>query len=111
MSRTLSTRSDIHPIHLPKIFTDDCVEGKACIIGSTTVTQQIYATLDSFDTGFYETSASELRVKLKSRQSMWLAAGRSNVNFTETDEIPSLCAEINQKAYDWALKAASPTAR
>ena len=45
------------------------------MVNVTTVTQPIYAELDSFDTGFYFQSASELRVKLKSRQSVLLAAG------------------------------------
>ena len=66
---------------------------------------------DSFDTGFSYESASELRVKLKSRQTMWMAAGRKDVNFTETDVVPSLCAEINVLAYQWALNHSSPAAR
>jgi len=70
--------SEITPIHLPHIW-HNCSSGddaaSPCVVNVTTVTQPIYAELDSFDTGFYFQSASELRVKLKSRQSVLLAAG------------------------------------
>jgi hypothetical protein len=70
------------------------------------------ADLDLFDTGFSLTSATELRVKLSSRQALQLAAGMppSSVNFTRTDVLPSLCAAINLAAYDWALAHAGPVA-
>merc|ERR1711871_248144 len=105
--------SDITPIHLPHIFSNCTSNDKSCRINSTTVTQAIYSSLDSFDTGFYFTTASKLRVKLKSRQAMQLAGGTdpSMVNFTQTDVLPSNCAEINQRAYQWALNRSSEAAR
>jgi hypothetical protein len=33
------------------------------------------------------------------------------VNFTETDVLPSLCAAVNQQAWEWALASAGDTAR
>jgi len=113
--RTLATDgihavSDVNPIHLPHIWST-CEKEEGCTINVTTVTQPVYSALDSFDTGFSYESASELRVKLKSRQTMWMAAGRKDVNFTETDVVPSLCAEINVLAYQWALNHSSPAAR
>ena len=119
--------SDINPVHLPHIFSA-CGSGNRsssgsgsrqvgggiapCTLNVTTVTQPMRASLDSFDTGFSLISATELRVKLKSRQSLMLAAGaaKSSVNFTRTDVEPSLCATINQKAYEWALANAGSVA-
>lgn len=101
--------SDINPIHLPHIWSKTCGSEKlACEVNSTTVTQPIYSTLDALDTGFYYTSSSELRTKLKSRQSMYIAVGRSDVNFTATDVVPSLCKAVNQASYDLALSMAGP---
>lgn len=103
--------SDISPIHLPHIWDNCSASEPACILNTTTVTWPIYNALDGQDTGFFSISASELRTKLKSRQSLLLAAGAASVNFTETDVIPSRCAEINQAAWDWAMSAASPAAQ
>jgi hypothetical protein len=38
------------------------------------------------------------------------AAGAVDVNFTATDVVPSICATINQAAWDWALSKASTIA-
>lgn len=102
--------SDINPIHLPHIWSPVCGQDQDCTINVTTVTYAAYATLDSFDTGFYYASASELKVKLKSRQSMWMNAGRTNVNFTETDVDVNSCADINKLSYQWALDHAGDKA-
>ena len=77
------------------------------------MTQQIYAALDGLDTGFYYQSASELRVKLKSRQSLLLAAGvpADQVHFNETDTLGWNCAAINNASYQWALAHAGDKAR
>merc|ERR1711988_289720 len=97
--------SDVTPVHLPHIW-----ENSSSRINVTTVTQAVYSTFDGLDTGFYQTSAQELRVKLKSRQSMQLAAGVKNVNFTNTDVIANNCAEINKLALEWAFSHASSAA-
>jgi hypothetical protein len=105
---------EITPVHLPHIW-HNCTGGESgskCSVNVTTVTQPIYATLDGLDTGFYYQSASELRVKLKSRQSLLLAAGvdPSTINFNVTDTSGYNCARINNASYQWALKHASPKA-
>jgi len=106
--------SDINPIHLPHIW-NNCsgnAPGANCTLKSTTVTYPIYSTFDGLDTGFYPTSASELRVKLKSAQSVMEAAGFVNVDFQKSDVDRSICAAINQAAWDWAMgKATVATSR
>merc|ERR1711871_524643 len=108
--------SDVHPIHLPHIWKNcsNKNEGSGdCMINVTTVTEPVYATLDGLDTGFYYQSASELRVKLKSRQSLLLAAGvpADQVHFNETDTLGWNCASINNASYQWALAHAGDKAR
>ena len=103
--------SDINPIHLPHVWSPVCPnEDDGCTLNLTTVTEQVYSKLDSFDTGYSYTSASELRVKMMSRQSVWMSVGRKNVNFTETDVVPDICADINKLAWQYALKNAGPVA-
>eukprot|EP00942_MAST-04A_sp_MAST-4A-sp1_P015053 g15053.t1 len=103
--------SDINPIHLPHVWSPVCQnENEGCTLNLTTVTEAIYSKLDSFDTGYSYTSASELRVKMMSRQSVWMSVGRKNVNFTETDVVPNTCADINKLAWQYALKNAGETA-
>mmetsp|Transcript_51941 Transcript_51941/g.112860 ORF Transcript_51941/g.112860 Transcript_51941/m.112860 type:complete len:138 (-) Transcript_51941:38-451(-) len=47
---------------------------------------------------------------MASRQTLWEAAGFTDVNFTATDVVPSTCADINQAAWEWALGEASSAA-
>merc|ERR1711871_9746 len=96
--------SDVRPFHLPHIF-NTCKQSSGCVLNTTTVDMPIYEKLDGLDTGFASISAYEQRVKLKSRQAMWQAAGMT-ADFNVTDAPLKRCAEINQAALDWALKVA-----
>jgi hypothetical protein len=49
-----------------------------------------------------------MRVKFKSRQSLRIASGELDASFHTDDEVGERCAEINQFAFDWALKASHP---
>jgi hypothetical protein len=93
------------PFHLPKILNKCEEEDKSCVLKTTSITQGVYDTLDMLDTGFASVTASELRVKMNSRQLIWESVGRKNVSFS-VDEF-DFCAEMNQKAYNWALSHAS----
>merc|ERR1712137_76225 len=44
-----------------------------------------------------------MKAKLMSRQSVQVKAGNKTADFHEDDEVGSRCADINQKALDWAL--------
>jgi len=98
--------SDVRPFHLPHIFNlCTSANDESCVLNTTTVDMPIYEELDKLDTGFASISAYEQRVKLKSRQAMWQAAGLE-ANFSETDAPLTRCKEINQAALDWATKTA-----
>ena len=107
--------SDISPVHLPHIWnTAPCAEPRqGCVINTTTVTEARYAAIDGLDTGFSEVSATELRVKIVSREALWLTAGvpASQVNFTQTDVTSNPCAAINAKVIEWAVANAGAAAR
>lgn len=102
--------SDINPIHLPHVW-NTCTDEKSCTLNITTVTEAVYEAGDSLDTGFFSTSAKELRVKLMSRQSVWVDAGRKNVDFNATDVNVNTCADINKAAFAWAMKNAGAAAQ
>ena len=58
------------------------------------------------DTGFVPISAVEMRVKLKSREAMWQAAGITNVDYNKTDLNITRCMAINKAVWDWAVETA-----
>lgn len=55
-------------------------------------------------------AATEIKVKMLSRQMIQQSINASDQDFHRLDETGDLCADINQKAIDWALQAASPAA-
>jgi len=101
----------VTPVHLPQINNSCPTDSNdVCTLDSITVTENYYERLDSFDTGKYEIGAVEMKAKLMSRQSVQVAAGDKESDFHKDDEEGSRCADINQKALDWALAKASPAA-
>jgi hypothetical protein len=95
--------SQINPIHLPKILNNCSTYSQSCMLHTTTVSQCIYEIINAkLDTGFFATSASEIRTKLSSRQNIMEAAGMGKVDFNRTDS-GSICKTINEQAYAWAL--------
>ena len=98
----------VTPVHLPEIDTK--CNDESCTVNSVSVTEAYYERLDSFDTGKYEIGAVELKAKLMSRQSMRKAFGYNSSDFHKDDEEGNRCADINQKAIDWALSKASKKA-
>jgi hypothetical protein len=86
---------DTNPIHLPEIDTSCASDSKGCTIKTITVSEAIYGTLDSADTGYYPVSASEIKTKLTSRQNIQEHAGITNADFHTLDEEGNRCADIN----------------
>lgn len=92
----------INPVHLPHLLNSCSSPSQSCALKSVTVTQNVYEALDKLDTAFFPVSASEIRVKLKSRQAMMQAAGYGTLDFNKTDS-GSICQQINEASYKWAL--------
>ena len=93
-----------NPVHFPHIL-NNCSKPDNCILLTVTVTQNIYDVGDNLDTAFLATSASEIKAKLKSRQSILEAVGYANVDFNTSDG-SSICRVINQESYEWAKRNA-----
>ena len=87
-----------------------------CSLKISTVSQSIYNVIDTeLDTGFQPVAATEIKTKMRSRQSSWVAAGNATASFDALDggyktTFPNLCAEINQRSLDWAKSNAAPAA-
>ena len=92
--------------HHPKIFSKCSKPDPSCVVQLSSVSENIYKS-DKGDNGLVPNSASEIRAKLKSRQSVLLAAGYSDVDFNVSDA-GSRCKTINQIAYDWAINHTEP---
>jgi len=98
-----------NPIHLPHV-NDTCDGTKKCTVDVTSISENNYNFLNKFDSGFYPISASEIKTKLMSRQSLQLASGVQDPDFSADDEDGNRCADINDASIQWALDNASKSA-
>lgn len=98
---------EINPVHLPTCNTT-CSNnsGTPCDLYCITVTELNYEISDDLDTGFYPTTAYEIKSKINSRQRI-LEHTNLKLDFHITDEI-NTCAVINKQAYEYALSNANP---
>ena len=80
-----------------------------CVLETKTISQAVYEDLDNLDTAFAPVSASEIRAKFKSRQSILMAIGEERVDFNVSDGF-NACQKLNQLALDWAINASSSKA-
>ena len=109
-NKSVHNKDGFHPAsefypndYLPKILNKCSVYSSSCVLNTTSVSQCIYETIDGdIDTGFFPTSASEIRTKLSSRQKIMESAGMGKVDFNKTDG-GSICKTINEYTYSWAL--------
>jgi len=101
----------VDPVHLPQI-NNTCKgnEASKCMLDSITVTENIYSNFDSFDTGKYEIGATEMKIKMMSRQSVQVKAGDVKSDFHADDEVGYRCADINKASLKWALDNAGSKA-
>lgn len=107
--------SDVHPFHLPHIF-NSCQPGNAssssCTLNMTTLTMPIYKAGDLFpNASSGPVSAFEMRTKLKSRQAVWEALGLGPQDSGKTDKNMSMCRDVNDRAWRWALQHADADVR
>ena len=120
----------------PALFSWSADGKNDCTLNTTSVTQHVYKnsgevdlwrlsfSVPSADTGYLPIAARELRVKLKSRNAVYeaagVAAGDPAITAVNVTDVPASegggaglgrCAEINQAAIDWALDQLSDAAR
>ena len=88
------------PVHLPHTF-NNCSQPVGCELQVSTVTQNVYNLADTLDTAFVPVAATTMRVKMESRQQIWVKAGKTPAVFNITDA-PSICSEINRLSVAYA---------
>lgn len=108
--------SDTHPFHLPHIW-NNCTANinpsanSGCDLNVTTLSMSYLEAGDLFpNASDAPLSALELRCKMKSRQTVWEAAGLGKQD-PSVDKNYTLCRAANEAAYQWALKHAEPAVR
>lgn len=103
--------AETSPVHLPHIWNDCKDSTEKCILNVTTVSENVYDFIDEHvDPGTTHVSASEIRMKLKSRQSFLQVTTDPmaiNLDFSETD--PSFkCQKVNERMYQLAIDIVEP---
>ena len=97
--------SSVAPYHHPDI-EGSCLLNTTgpCSFTSISITENIYNSQNDFiKDETFQVAASEMRVKMKARQSLRMASGELDADFHKYDETEQNCAQINQAALDWAL--------
>lgn len=86
----------LFPYHHPEI-TDRCdsTSNDECTVKIISVTENLYSKFNELDTGRYQVSAIDHKAKLLARETIQQAAGFTDVDFHETDEVGNRCGEIN----------------
>lgn len=73
---TISNQDNFHraytliPYHHPQINNTCFDHSEKCTLNTVTVTENLYNDLDKLDTGMYPVAASEMKVKMSSRQNV-----------------------------------------
>lgn len=94
--------SDTHPFHLPHIFNKCDSSNGACKLNTTSLTMPLAKAGDLFpNASDVPVSLYEFKSKIKSRQALWNAAGLDASSSVDTNL--TICQDINQKAWDWAV--------
>jgi hypothetical protein len=101
-SDTFFKASQVFPDPLPAIH-NKCDKTKDCVLNVTTISELVYGDTDTkADESFDPVTASEIKTKLMSRQSILLAATGQKLDFKITDG-DDRCAMINNESLKWAL--------
>merc|ERR1719387_1033724 len=95
--------SDVHPFHLPHNW-NKCSNPQGCTLNVTTLTMLWNESGSLFpNASSPPLSALELRTKMKSRKTLWEAAGLGKQSGDVDKKNLTLCKRANQAAWDWAL--------
>lgn len=75
----------------------------ACVVNVSTITENVYDFMDTFDVGLNPIAAVEVRTKMESRQSVLQAFTNQKFDFNMTDETGNRCGDINRLSLQYAL--------
>ena len=104
--------ADTRPFHLPHIW-NSCPNGSTtCDLNITSLTMPVPKAGALFpNASSAPLSVFELRTKLKSRQVTWETAGLGKQSSDVDKKNLTICRDVNQAAYDWALAHADATVK
>jgi hypothetical protein len=92
----------------------NCVNSKTtpCTLTHTSISEIIYDPLQFTDSNIISSpTVEEIRMRSKSRQAFSMLSSNPSAKFDDTDANPSICRQINEKAYEWALSKLSEKSR
>lgn len=97
----------MNPVHHPHIWNSCVGQDSFCRVNVTTVSFNVYEKFDEREGLSTSVSAREISVKLKSRQALLQAFSDPHAGKIPISSIdgPSVCQEINQRAYEIARRA------
>lgn len=102
--------STVYPYHHPEIAQDCKSASGACTVEHISITENAYATLNELDLGTTPIAAIDMKVKLKSSQSLHWAAGEADASYDVLDQQWDECQRVNQEVMDWAVSVAGKEA-
>jgi hypothetical protein len=101
---------EVFPYHHPQISNSCDGSSGACEVDHISNTQNAYAKLDEQSLSKTAIAATDVKMKMKSAQSIHQAARETDASYDTLDQQWDECAKINQEVYDWALSMASTSA-
>lgn len=96
--------STVYPYHHPQI-THTCEENteNSCEVYHISCSENVYDLLDELDLGKTAIAATEVKLKMKSSQSIHVAAGETDASYEDLDDQWDECQRVNQEVLDWAI--------
>jgi len=102
--------STVYPYHHPDIQNSCADTTGPCEVYHISNTENAYATLNELDLGTTPIAAVDVKVKLKSAQSIHEAAREPDADYEALDDQWDECEKVNQEVIDWALSVAGEDA-
>lgn len=103
--------STVYPYHHPQLESDCDDHSGPCTINHISVTQNVYDKLNESELNTTPIAATSMRVKLKSSQSVHVAAREPEADFDLLDRKLTECQTMNEEIFDWAYAQAGQNAQ
>lgn len=101
--------STVYPYHHPQItHTCETDTDAPCEVYHISCSENVYDLLDEFaDLGKTPIAATEVKLKMKSSQSIHVAAGETDASYEDLDDQWDECQRVNQEVLDWAISSSN----
>lgn len=102
--------STVYPYHHPDIDQGCADSTGPCEIVHISNTENAYDALNELDLGTTPIAATDMKLKMKSSQSLHIAAREADASYDALDQQWNECQRVNQEVLDWALSMSSQSA-